>query len=83
MDRLTEAFRALELSDSAKSRLENGVLAALEARAGLEAPLPSLTQEWLDLIARRPVANTMLVAAAAVLLLVTTPLAALPFLLLG
>jgi len=81
--RLSDAFRSLELSDAVTSRLEARVLAALEARAALEAELPSLTREWLALVAERPVANSVLVAAAAVLLLLTTPFAALPFLLLG
>lgn len=83
MDRLTEAFRTLELPDAVASRLEASVMAVLEARSGIEAPLPSLTREWLDLLVQRPVANTLLVAAAAVTLLLTTPLAALSFLLLG
>lgn len=82
-ERLTEAFRAFEPTNEAVTRVEAGVMAALDARSALEAPLPSLAREWLDLVASRPVANTALLVAAAAMLLITTPLAALPFMLLG
>jgi hypothetical protein len=52
-ERLSEAFRSLELSDTATGRVEARILTALEAHAGLEAELPSLTREWLSLLSPR------------------------------
>lgn len=80
---LARAFAALELDDDSVSRIEERVMAALEARALLDSPLPSLGREWLDLVRGRPAANGLLVAAATFALLITSPLFMLPLALLG
>lgn len=81
--RLVSAFSSLEPTSEQIERIEERLFADLEALLSRELPMPSLLSEWLVLLAARPVANSVLVAAAAAMLVLTSPLAALPFALLS
>jgi streptomycin 6-kinase len=75
--RLTEAFGAFDPSPERVAGIAERVF---EARpAALPVPsLGALAREWQALLAARPAQNGVLVAAAATLLLVASPLALLP-----
>lgn len=84
---LGEAFAALGPSAEQIAAMQGRVLQALEDRAALQPGAGSLARavagEWLELLRTRPAANGLLVAAAAVTLLLTSPLALLPLALLS
>lgn len=80
---LVRAFTSLEPTSEQVRRIEERLFADLDALLGRELPMPTLLSEWLALLTARPVANTVLVAAAAAMLVLTSPLAALPFALLA
>ncbi len=84
---LGEAFDALGPSSERVAEMERRLFAALEVRDALsppkQSPVRALAAEWLELLRTRPVANGALVAAAALVLALTSPLALLPFALLG
>lgn len=65
------AWDALTPDEAARRRMEGEVLAA---HAIQHRPLAF---EWLELLRARPIANTLLLAAAAAVLLLATPLGAL------
>ena len=68
---LAEAFETLEPSAPTRERMEGVVLAA---HAIHHRPLAA---EWLELLRTAPVTGTLLVAAAAAVLVIATPLGAL------
>jgi len=72
--KLTGAYAALEPDAPARARMQVRVLDGHERRPR------SLWREWLNLLRARPIANGALIAAAAVILWVTTPLGAIPLL---
>jgi hypothetical protein len=74
---LITAMAALGPTPNQVARLQGGI----EAR--LEREQVSLAAEWLELLRRRPLAHGGLVLAAACALLLTTPLGALLWSLLG
>lgn len=74
---LSRLMTALDPDARQVARMEQAVLAALDARR------PSLVQEWIELLRVRPLQNPGLALAAACLLLLTTPLGLLPLTLLG
>lgn len=80
---LHHAFEALGPTPAQVSRIESRLFADLDALLSRELPSVSLFSEWLGLLTARPVSNTVLIAAAAAMLLFTSPLAALPFALLS
>jgi hypothetical protein len=65
------AWEALAPDEDSQRRMERAVLAA---HAIQHRPL---TDEWLELLRARPIANTLLLAAAAAVLLLATPIGAL------
>lgn len=68
---LSASFETLEPSPDARERMEGVVLAA---HAIAHRPLAA---EWLELLRAAPVSGTLLVAAAAAVLVIATPLGAL------
>ena len=68
---LRDAFDATDLHPGAQARIEREVLAAYAISQR------SLAAEWLELVRETPVRGTLLLAAAAVALVVATPLGAL------
>ena len=83
--RVLAAFSALEPDDVASARMEKVVLSALDSSARYEREFGArdLAREWVSLLSARPAANGLLVAAAGVLLLLSSPLALLPLSWLG
>jgi hypothetical protein len=71
------AWDALAPDEGARQRMERAVLAAYAIQ---HRPL---TDEWLELLRARPLANTLLLAAAAAVLLLATPVGALVAFVLG
>jgi hypothetical protein len=80
---LTEIFELLSPSAEQIDRIEQQLLALLDAAMPRDRILHALAAEWLALLHSRPVANAVLVLAASFLLLLTTPLALLPLSLLA
>ena len=76
-----EAFEALGPTSEQITRIETRLFADLDLPSR-DLPV-SLLSEWLGLLRDRPVSNTLLIAAAAAMLLVMSPLAALPLALLS
>jgi hypothetical protein len=73
---LTRAFDALAANAPGVARMQVRVLEGYERRSR------SLAREWLGLLRARPLANSAWLAAAAAILLVSTPLGAVTRLLL-
>lgn len=69
-------FQALSPNPERLKELETGIQARLAARVAT-ADIPSLSAEWATLLRERPVANTLLVAAAATVLAISIPFGAL------
>lgn len=69
-------FATLSPTPERLTELESGIRERLEERVD-EVDIPSLSEEWLELLRERPVANTLLVAAAAAVLVASVPLGAL------
>lgn len=68
---LEDSFASLELAPDAFARIEAAALASYDASQ------QSLTAEWVDLLRVRPALNGALTLAAALALLVVSPLGAL------
>ena len=68
---LRTAFASLEADPEARDRMEAMVL------AGFALSQRSLALEWAEMLRARPIANGLLLSAAAVVLLVATPVGAL------
>jgi hypothetical protein len=76
--RLVQAFGALGPSPSSVARIETGVLEKWAERVVVPFTLSALAGEWRELLSRRPAQNSLLLAAAALILLLGSPLALAP-----
>jgi len=74
-DALTDHLRALDPNAAQRRRIRDGVDSQLEAAE------TTLLTEWLDLLRARPLVHSLYALGAAALLLVLSPLASLPFVL--
>ncbi|MCB9584697.1 MAG: hypothetical protein H6718_04835 [Polyangiaceae bacterium] len=66
-------FRTLSPNPERLRELESDIQARL-ATPSVEGDIPSLSAEWALLLRERPVANTLLMAAAAAVLVASVPL---------
>ena len=69
-------FQALSPNPERLRELGTGIQARLATQATAD-DIPSLSAEWATLLRERPVANTLLVAAAASVLAISIPFGAL------
>lgn len=75
---LERAFGRFEPTPAAVARIEARWLERLGHAAPESFTLSSLAREWQTLLSERPAANSLLLAAAAIVLLLASPLALAP-----